>query len=388
MGAVRDPSHTALKAVIAAGLAWQLGHLLGGDDVAYFAPVTALVAIHPVVASSLRESVQYGLGVLAGVVLAAAVGALVGADLLGVVLVVGLGVLIGALPPFGRNGATTAFWGLLVLLVGGTDPANYLGQRLPEAALGLAVGALVNLAVLPRTRLRPAGRALDRLRDALTSDLAAIADDLAAEPPPDDASWAGADERLAALEDDARHAVQGATDSLRWNPRGKVRGRAPAAAGHDRDLQRLERAGAAVRAIALTLGTTAEQAADGAGLDDDFRRRYADVLRALAPELGRAPGDQADAGALEAGGDELRGLERMVGSRQHDEATSWLSEALLLVEADHLHTELARAEGDRPAAGLVPAPGPAEEQVHAGHRVAVDPRIAALGVGPEADRRR
>ncbi len=126
MGAVRDPSHTALKAVIAAGLAWQLGRMLGHDDVAYFAPITALVAIHPVVASSLRESVQYGLGVLAGVLLAAAVGALVGADLLGVVLVVGVGVLVGALPPFGRNGATTAFWALLVLLVGGTDPASYL----------------------------------------------------------------------------------------------------------------------------------------------------------------------------------------------------------------------------------------------------------------------
>ena len=43
-----------------------------------------------------------------------------------------------------------------------------------------------------------------------------------------------------------------------------------------------------------------------------------------------------------------------MGSREHDEATSWLSEALLLVEADHLHVELTRAE-DRGPAGPAPA---------------------------------
>jgi hypothetical protein len=337
--AAGDRSHTAVKALVAAGLAWELGRTFGPGRVAYFAPVTALVAIHPVVARSLRGSLHYGASVIAGVLLAAAVGAVAGANLLGIVLVVGIGALLGAARPFGEGEATIGFWGLLVLLVGGTDPAGYLVERLPEAALGLAVGAAVNLALVPRVRLRPAGDALEALRAELSAALAAMAEDLHAEDPPSEPAWADAGERLGQLEAATRAAIERAEDSVQWNPRATVRGRRPWIGRTRADFRTLELVGDATRAIARTLEASLGAAEDPTRLDDDFRATYAALLAELAPVVeGSGTGDR-----LERTGRVLHELELTIGRRRHEQARSWLSEALLLVELDHIHTGLRMA---------------------------------------------
>lgn len=281
----RDQLHAALKAVVATSVAWELGRLIGPAPVVYFAPITALVAIHPTIARSLRETLFYAASVVAGVLLAMGADAWAGTSLLGILLVVGVGVLLGAAQPFGRNGSNIAFWALLVLLVGGSSPASYLSERLPEAALGLGVGVLVNVTVLPRTRLRPAGRLLDWLRTDLADVADAMAADLAQDWPPADPWWAGRDDELEQATQQARGAVGAATDSMRFNPRSRRRGRRPMERREHEVLEGLERIATAMRAIVRTLTAAAGGDDASAGLDQAFRKTYGGLLARLATPI-------------------------------------------------------------------------------------------------------
>lgn len=348
-GVVEDQLHGAVKAILAAGLAWELGRRVGPARVAYFAPITALVAIHPTVARSVRETAYYGASLLAGVLLAMGVDLLIGSSVVGVVVVVGVGVLLGGLRWFGRTGVNIAFWALLVLLVGGSSLMSYLGERLPEAALGLGVGILVNVVVLPRVRLRPAGRGLHRLRGDLAKVAEAMASDLAESWPPRDPPWERQDAELQRIAAESRAALQLASDSMRFNPRARRRGRRPIEREDRQVLDGLERITTAMRAITRTLAAARRQEDASAALDDDFRPAYAALLAGVADPI-RVYGTARDASgpraALPGIERELRDLEEVVGRGRREHTRSWLSEALLLVELDQIRTELAEPRSD------------------------------------------
>lgn len=348
----QDQLHAALKAVVATGVAWELGRLIGPAPVAYFAPITALVAIHPTIARSLRETLFYAASVVAGVLLAMAADAWLGTSVLAIVLVVGVGVLLGAARPFGRNGGNIAFWALLVLLVGGSSPASYLSERLPEAALGLGVGVLVNVAVLPRTRLRPAGRLLERLRTDLADVAEAMAHDLAEDWPPAEPWWAGRDEDLERVAQEARGALRAATDSMRFNPRARRRGRRPTEQRERETLEGLERIDTAMRAIVRTLAAAAAGGdEDGAstGLDPAFRTTYGSLLARIASPIREHGGRSDPPPALADVAHDLGELEAAVARGRAGPGRSWLSEALLLLELEQIHSDLIREDrGVRP----------------------------------------
>lgn len=338
----RDQLHAALKAVVATSVAWELGRLIGPAPVVYFAPITALVAIHPTIARSLRETLFYAASVVAGVLLAMGADAWAGTSLLGILLVVGVGVLLGAARPFGRNGSNIAFWALLVLLVGGGSPASYLSERLPEAALGLGVGVLVNVTVLPRTRLRPAGRLLDWLRTDLADVADAMAADLAQDWPPADPWWAGRDDELEQATQQARGAVGAATDSMRFNPRSRRRGRRPMERREHEVLEGLERIATAMRAIVRTLAAAAGGDDASAGLDQAFRKTYGGLLARLATPI-REHGTGSRLALADVAHD-LRELEAAVARGRAGQGRSWLFEALLLLELDQMHSDLIRED--------------------------------------------
>lgn len=348
----QDQLHTAVKAVVASGVAWELGRRVAPAPDAYYAPITALAAIYPTVGRSLRETGYYGASVVAGVLLAMAAQVLLGPSVWGVISVVGVGLLLGGLRWFGRGGGTMAFWALLVLVVGGDSPTSYLRLRLPEVALGLAVGVVVNLLGLPRLRLAPAERGLRRLRADLAAVLAAMASDLTHNWPPRDPPWARQDAQLEYIAAETRAAVGRAADSMRWNPRSRSRGRRSLERRDEATLDGLGRITTAVRAIVRTLDSAGRQDDTRAGLDESFRTSYAMLLGQLSDPVRGYGGDQQPAQPTAAtdAGSQLERLEGSVDRARHDDPRCWLSEALLLIELGQIRAEL--AEGGAELVGL------------------------------------
>src|SRR5689334_8130297 len=142
--------HPAIRAVIAAVLAWEIGLTFGPPQAAYFAVFTALAANYSTVARSVTQTLYYGASVLASILLVFAVDEITNNTLAGLALAIGVAIIIGAAPIFGRSGGTIAFWSLLLIVMGGHPPSRYLSQRLPEAVMGLALGVAINFLVFPR----------------------------------------------------------------------------------------------------------------------------------------------------------------------------------------------------------------------------------------------
>jgi uncharacterized membrane protein YccC len=296
------------------------------SDAPYYAPMTAFLMMHPTIATSLRGSVQYLAAAVLGTAVALGLTAVLDTGAVGIAATVGVAVLVGGLPQLDAERATVGFWALFVLVVGGDEPADYVLTRLPEAALGVAVGLLVNLALVPPVRVRPAGLRLARLRNDLADLLEAMAADLRHDWPPDRPRWGGPEMQTVTV--DAREAVQQGRDSLRWNPR--HRGWQQATRRQVEALERLEQIGLGVRALAGLLLDAARQETTGLSLPAEVRALLADELAATARQVhgsgdGPAPGE----------------LRQRIAALHHDDPASWLAEGTVVVQLERVSREAA-----------------------------------------------
>lgn len=214
----------AAKAAIACAVAWYLAPLVpfAEDDYSYYAPLGVVVSMYPTVVGSVRGGMQTLAGV--GLGLAIGIGGIGVVDLLGapavvgLVLVVAVGVLAGAIRRLGPGGDWVAMAGMFVLLIGGANAGEYSVSYLVTLALGVVVGVLMNLLVLPPLHLEHASGRLSVLRDEAAGRVREIADVVA------DGDARGADgvmEDLAALAAAVTGDVIGARESARANPRGR-----------------------------------------------------------------------------------------------------------------------------------------------------------------------
>ncbi|GAA5097072.1 hypothetical protein GCM10025760_30790 [Microbacterium yannicii] len=281
----------AIKTSLAAVLAWYLAPLIPftEDQYSYYAPLGALVTMHPTIA----RSAQVGVQVLAGLALGIAL-SLCGIAALrlgvpgGVVLgvVIGVGVLLGGWRVLGAGADWVALAALFVLLAAGGDPEGFSISYLGTTAFGVVVGIAVNLIVVPPLYLRRASERLSALRDAVTTLLR-------------DAAEAVADDRLdpdrfrAAL-DDLGHTrsavtevVDEADESARANPR--RRRHQEEREENARRMAALERTAFLTRElIDLLVGL---QASDDVASTDTVRERLAHAIRESADLIATPLGD-------------------------------------------------------------------------------------------------
>lgn len=326
--AVQDRAVLAAKCAVAAVAAWSLAQALTTSTAPYYAPMTAFLVIHPTVATSLQDGVRYLAAAMLGVGVALAVATAVGADLAGIAVAVGVAVLVGGLPWLGSERATVPFWALFVLVVGGGDPFGYVSARLPEAAIGVVVGFVVNLVLLPPVRLRPADQQLRRLRQDLADVLQAMATDLREHWPPDQPGWDISVVQV--LTADARAAVRQAGDSLRWNLRGH-RWREYGRSQQD-VADRLEGVALAARTLSTLLLDASRQEEAGVQLSDEVRPLLAQHLTVTACALrGRPDGD----------GHRRSSLRADIVALHHEDPTAWLAEGAVVVQTEGLRREVA-----------------------------------------------
>jgi hypothetical protein len=217
----QDRGRLAVKAAIAAVVAWGLAKYAAGLPDPYFAPLAALLGIYPTVAGSLREGFQYVGGFLLGAALAVPTGLLLGPGVAGIAIIVLAGVLLAGWRRLGDQSTQVTFTALFVLLLGGHQPLHYVTHRMVEVAIGVATGLAVNIAVFAPLQLRPAEHAVRRWGDEIGRALEVLGD-AAANPRSAGKSWRQHDRQLTQAAEQARRAVRSARESLRWNPRASV----------------------------------------------------------------------------------------------------------------------------------------------------------------------
>jgi uncharacterized membrane protein YgaE (UPF0421/DUF939 family) len=337
-----DQLHPAIRAVIAAVVAWEIGLLIGPPQAAYFAVFTALAANYPTVARSVTQTLYYAASVLTSILLVFAVDEVTNSLVGGLALAIGVAIIIGAAPIFGGSGVTIAFWSLLLMVMGGHPPSRYLSLRLPEAALGLALGVAINLLVFPRLRFGPVRSGVRSLREDLADALDTTAHDLTDNWPPDDPNWTDRDERLENRAATLQEAASDSAASMRWNPRARLRRRRTTVRQHLTRTESLQRITLAVVGIVRTLEVAARQEDSPAALNSRFRAAYARLLSQLVEPVradAQQGGEQHPAD-LTGFSRDLRELQAAVDAARHEDPTVWLSEALLLLQISAIRAEL------------------------------------------------
>lgn len=363
-----DRVHVAVKATLAAVVAWLVARYGLGHVNPYWAPLAALTATHPTVAHSVAEGMRYALAFGLGVGLATLISESVGPNVYGIAAVVFVSLLLASWGRLGQHRLEIPFAAVFVLLIGGGQVVSYATPRIADIAIGLPIGVLVNLTVLPPLHLRPAAESLQRLR----ADLAALLEDMAysltQDWPPRRPTWLTRARAMNEVLDQARRSVQRASESVQWNPRSWLQ---PRGLG-DRRLPRravvalngLEHIAAAVRSIARTLSDAAQgsqtsdeaepkqaaeqqEAAGGSysplALQEDFRPAFADLLRRVAQlvrDHATPESPQADLTTLNHTRDELRRLRHAVAEHEHTPRESWYAEGDLVIEMERILGEL------------------------------------------------
>ncbi len=266
-GRLRDPVtwHRAtqlVKTVVAAVVAWVVAADLIGLPQPFLAPWAALLVVHATVYRTFSRGLRQVAAAVVAVLLAAAVGHLLGLDTVAVALLLAVGLLIGSWRWFGAEATTVATTALIVLTTGFTDDLR-LASRLLDTGIGVGVGLLVNLVVWPPLLRRTAIAAMNRIDDGIGELLTDIGRSLeAGGEAPDVEAWVERTRDLDGQIDHAWSLVRQARESAWMNPR--------RSAGQFRDpqqwhglLRRTEQAVAETRSLARTLDGPAAAHADG-----------------------------------------------------------------------------------------------------------------------------
>lgn len=213
----------ALKTAIAAGLAWPIAQLMPGavDEYSYYAPLGALISMMPTLMGSLRASLQTVLGLAVGIGLAWAV---LESPLPGVVsvpLAVGIGVLLGGLRGLGAGRDYVPIAALFVLVVGGTQAGDYSLGYLVQMGIGMAIGIIVNLVIVPPLRLQDSAQQIQALRREIADNLDSIAAALTEPWPLENTHGLEGAKTLDASIRAAEPIIEEASESRRINPRAR-----------------------------------------------------------------------------------------------------------------------------------------------------------------------
>jgi uncharacterized membrane protein YgaE (UPF0421/DUF939 family) len=228
-----------VRAALAAALAWQVAVLLPPPlaDYAYYAPLGAVIAVHPTVADSAAAAWRTVVAILLGFGLAAAVHELTAPlpGALAIALIVALAVGIEQWPVLKEHASWVSFAAVLMLTVGAANPARYAVSYAGLTLLGAAIGVLVTTLLFPPLQLTAAQRRIDITRGVLAQHLRDIASGLRRGEVPTPGQWTRRGRDLETALDRMRAAEAVVERARRANPRARRWG---PAAGRIREQSR------------------------------------------------------------------------------------------------------------------------------------------------------
>jgi uncharacterized membrane protein YgaE (UPF0421/DUF939 family) len=223
---LREPwVQRGVRAALAAALAWQVAVLLppAMAQYAYYAPLGAVIAVHPTVADSAAAAWRTVLAILLGFALAVTVHELTiplpGA--LTIALIVALAVGIEQWRMLQEHASWVSFAAVLMITVGTADPARYAVGYAGLTLLGAAIGVLVTTVLFPPLQLTTAVRRIETTRALLARHLQDIATGLRRGEVPTPGEWVRRGQELEAALDRMRLAEGLVERARRANPRAR-----------------------------------------------------------------------------------------------------------------------------------------------------------------------
>jgi hypothetical protein len=307
----------AAKTAIAAGLAWPAAQLLPGavDDYSYYAPLGALISMMPTLMGSLRASLQtiVGLGIGIGLAWVVIQSPLPGSA--SVPIAVGIGVLLGGLRGLGAGRDYVPIAALFVLVVGGARADDFSLGYLVQMGVGIVIGILVNLLIVPPLKLRESASEVIGLRQGIAETLDGMANALVESWPPKHRDWFDQVGTLEASIRAAEPVLEEARESRRLNPRAR-RHEYDLQEDYD-DLRALEAIGRHTRDLGETVSAAIWSDPVPVGIPDELREplstalsRMADLVRAWDEKAGAAEAVQQAEQSL----DDLRAVGQGLGA--------------------------------------------------------------------------
>jgi hypothetical protein len=275
----------AVKTAIAVGIAWLIAPLVPGvaEQYPYYAPLGALISMYPTLMSSLRTSIETLASLAIGILLAVIVLVLAAPNVITIALVCGAGVLIAGSRWLTSGGDYVPVAALFVLIIGGPNADSYSIGYIVQMSVGIGVGLLVNLLILPPLNISGAVMKLAQFRTLLANHLDDIGSALTESWPPEHEEWASRSGTLVSTADAVRQAVRDADESRRGNPRARLHQRN---LDEDyRNLEGLERITFYVRDLTEVLAAAIWDAPFHSEVPDRLREPLSEALHAVAEVL-------------------------------------------------------------------------------------------------------
>jgi len=272
----------AAKTAVAAGLAWYLAPFMPGPaaEYPYYAPLGALVSMHPTVADSAKHGLQSLAGLVLGIGVAFAITTVTAPTALAVAVVVGLGVLIGGFPRLGTASEWIPMAALFVLVLGDSNTEGFSFAYVLQMGMGVAVGFAVNWLIFPPLHLDDIDPAIAGHQGALSRQIKDMARAMEESWPPDHEAWASRSDELSLTAAGVRTAVHQAELSARANPRSRRRAtRLPSDLAGLRTLERLT---FHVQDITDVLASAIWQEGEGTDIPDAVVAPLAEALDSVA----------------------------------------------------------------------------------------------------------
>lgn len=287
----------AIKAAVAASLAWALVEVIPGPaaDYPYYAPLGAVVATSTTLVGSARESAQTVAAITLGALVALGVEAVSGPNVITIAAVVCIGVLLAGWRQLGSASSWLPTSALFVLILGHGNPFPYVAGFAGLTLFGALVGIAVT-AAFPPLPLTPARAALDRLRETLAGQLDDLADGLSGELPPTGDEWERRRRGVEPVLLEARAAVQHAEEARRGN-RIAARYRDSVHRQHTQ-ARALERLAFLIEDLTLLVSETEIADNERVALGPSLRPPASAALGALAAVLRSVAGATADPEAV------------------------------------------------------------------------------------------
>ncbi len=276
-----------VKSVVAGTLAWVTSVLVLDSELPFLAPWTALLTVHATVYRSLSRGVQTVIASVLGVLLSFAIGATLGVSVGSFALALLAGLLVAQLPWLRDEGVAIATTAIFVLGSDFESQQTLLTDRMLEVALGVGLGAAVNLVIIPPLHNRQASRYVDHINRRMGEVLISIADEFSSSWDTDRAEeWLRETESMTSELDSAWQLVHFARESRRLNPRRRrrrrwVRGGSPHdvvadGAPYERILGRVDEGISHLRHLTRTLREGAQVSGEW---DTHFRERWVRIVR-------------------------------------------------------------------------------------------------------------
>ncbi|QGU06035.1 hypothetical protein COCCU_00335 [Corynebacterium occultum] len=291
-----------LKIVFAATLAWWVSITFLDTSFPFLAPWTALLTIQATAYRTLSRGVQSTIASVLGIVVTFLVGEYLGVNIGTYALALLIGLLIARIRWIREEGITVATTAIFLLSDGFTEQSRDFSERMLEIMVGIAIGVLVNLLVLPPLRDRQASNYIDSVTHRMGAVLANMGAEISSSWDTECAEeWIKEIEAVDAELNSAWSSVRFARESRRINPRRRIRRRRGSPIADPVDApsweQLLEKTKEGVSHLrAITHILHAATYAEGSW-DTRFRKQWS----AIAQDAGEAisdPEGETDSGAL------------------------------------------------------------------------------------------